>query len=169
MTSKLLIAAAIFAAAVTTGSAGPLLHGHCRQGECSHLSIEESDIVATSPGGNALFQVRSKMWTSRNSKKRVLDGESTNYVYCSKQRPAALYKSEGGYRVDFLAPNQDMSYSGANTESYLLYYATCHNIALQGSLDRAALGKRLGYRLAEDSWFDQPTIKRPEDIIGYRD
>jgi hypothetical protein len=152
--------------------AGELHRGRCHMEQCSWFSIEEKDLVGTSVHG-ALFKVRSRDWQSSHpngsydrQSRRSGGDESTNYVLCSKRKPAVIFpnSNEATSELIRLAPGNLDAIAGATEYVNMYYFAVCHGLIPKNEQDIERLGKRFGYSISADVAEIQET-GRPDDLL----
>lgn len=146
-----------------------LFEGRCHMDYCSWFSVEEKDLIGTSPKG-ALFRTVTKAWSSYhpngsyNRKTRRTGGqEIVGYVFCSKTEPALIYrKGTGAWSAIMLTPYNPY---GAIMTSLNVYFVLCHGIYRVGA-DYDTDARRFGYPITNsDDTPDDAELARPEDFL----
>lgn len=169
---RMSLALLALAGVITSVQAGELFMGRCHMNQCSWFSIEERDIIGTSVHG-ALFRVRSRDWQSAHpngayEKRTPRTGgeESTNYVFCSKRKPAVMFPNGRDVKSQIirLAPGNLDAIFGATEYANMYYFAVCHGITPKDENDIPRLGKRFGYSLGADVVESEET-GTPDDLL----
>lgn len=130
-----------------------LHQGRCHMDSCYWFSIEETDLVASNAAG-ALFRTASRSWQSHHPNgsyerrtPRKGGQVSTEYVFCSKSRPALIVSYDGKWLVDALTPDREDGIFGANYSSYKSYFVVCHQTRIVDPYrENAKLARRYGYK-----------------------
>jgi hypothetical protein len=157
---------------VGMGHAGELYQGRCHMDTCSWFSIEERDLVGTSPYG-VLFKVASRDWESIHPNgsygKRTTrrgGGASTNYVFCSKTKAAVMFPSENQPKSEIvrLAPGNPDAVSGATIYANMYYFAVCHGVDANGEGGFERFGKKFGYAISAGA-VESEEIGQPGDLL----
>jgi hypothetical protein len=157
------------AASLDAATAAELLRGRCHMDVCSWFSIEQRDLVASSPAG-ALFKMSVRTWTSTHpngtydKRTRRVGGEAGDeYVFCSKSRPAVVDPGDkpGTWIAAVLVPIGQPA--GAAEAATARYFAACHGVALNSEADLDRYAQAFGYKA--DGEGEQLDLKRPEDIL----
>src|SRR4051794_8618931 len=165
-TISVALGCALVCCAPAPSQAAELFRGRCHMDQCTWFSVEGKDLVASDPRG-ALFKVTMKWWESHHPngsyEKRAprKGGEATvDYVFCSKSKPAVLYRSQGekwtGTILSISAP------SGASETATAHYLAVCHGAAVKDERDLTRSASKFGYTRQDEDSFE---LGRPEDIL----
>ncbi|HLL27162.1 MAG TPA: hypothetical protein VKT73_05880 [Xanthobacteraceae bacterium] len=156
-----LFSAILLLASLPAALAAPMLvRGRCHMGECSFTEIVNTKTVAARTGG-ALVAAKER---SAVVKAPVKNGEpqydevqppkffgliKVSYAFCSTERPAFVFYSDGKFYAHVLDVGDPSSVAGYNTDSHLLYWAICHQKVIRvDDLSSEALAKQaqdLGY------------------------
>ncbi len=138
---------------------GKVLDLGCRNGRCQHAIIEKVEQVGASDGGaGKLYVVVTADSNTGVGDPQPMKNGSANvaFVFCSRTRPSVFYPSAdggSGWTTAYLHPNVGDDINDATGASYLIYFASCHHVAVSGAEQIVSLAKRLGYRvrLPDDS------------------
>src|SRR3954447_2353266 len=138
--------------------AGRTILAGCRQGECRWLRVSAFESVATLKQGE-LRRMKARVGssyhpdgdipaTAAGAKIAWEKASETDYVFCSRVRPAYAFTDERGRLiVHFLDPFDLAGYQYASAE---LYFRLCHGLsALPSARAMRALGYRPGTRSAQ--------------------
>ena len=131
--------------------AGQIILVGCRQGECGWLRVTRVEPVTRVPQGRLVRLVgRGGLSThadgdpperARDARIEWERADSSNYAFCSTQRPAYAFEDEDqGLIVHFL---DLFSLAGYQYNSGVMYMRLCHGRA---SVHSEEMLRRLGYR-----------------------
>jgi hypothetical protein len=181
LTSAVLISASLAAAFAAYGPT-MLVHGRCHRGECSFTEIVSTNTVAARPGGALVAaKERSAVVTAP-----VKDGApqynlveppkffglvKVSYAFCSTERPAFVFYSEGKFHAHVLNVGDASGIAGYNTDSHLLYWAICHQKILQvPDLSSEAVAKQaldLGYHKVDEAEHGQYDFRNKRKMMQF--
>jgi hypothetical protein len=180
---RILSSAAFICVSLAAALAAPMLvHGRCHMGECSFTEIVTTKTVAARPGG-ALVSANER---SAVVKAPVKNGEpqynlveppkyfglvKVSYAFCSTERPAFVFYSDGKFYAHVLNVGDTAGVSGYNTDSHLLYWAICHKKVLrEEDLASEAVAKQaleLGYHKVPEAEQGQYEFKNRRKMLGF--
>jgi hypothetical protein len=183
MRLSLAIAAVFFTAAAALAASTPMLvHGRCHMGECSFTEIIVTKTIASREGG-ALVSAKER---SAVVKAPVKNGEpqyeqvqppkffglvKVSYAFCSTERPAFVFYSEGKFYAHVLDVGDPSGVSGYNTDSHLLYWAICHEKVLGigdlASEEVAKQASQLGYHKVREAEKGQYQFKSQRRMMRF--
>lgn len=130
------------------GLADIILPGRCHMGWCSESKLLEKTLLKKGSNGT-LYSIKTvgRAWKMGTEPTNDYGNERINYVYCSKTKPAYIFKSESTYIAHLLNPGG--GWSGYNQSDYPAYWATCHNFVGPNffSEEMTARAVQLGYTL----------------------
>jgi hypothetical protein len=180
-TSAALICASL-AAAFAAQPPPMLIQGRCHRGECSFTEIVSTKTDAARPGGALVAaKERSAVVTAP-----VKDGQpqynlveppkylglvKVSYAFCSTERPAFVFYSDGKFHAHVLNVGDASSVAGYNTDSHLLYWAICHQKVLQvADLSSEAVAKQafdLGYHKVDAAEHGPYDFRNKRKMMGF--
>jgi len=141
-----------------------VLPGRCHMGECWEQKFLGKKPLKSGPNGK-LYSVKltSRSWPMASQPSGRFGRVQTSYVYCSKTRPAYVFRNEGIYYAHLLNPGGD--WYGYNRSDYPVYWATCHNLVGPDyfSEKMTIKARKLGYSLDLPS--DQIELKNVLEIV----
>jgi hypothetical protein len=171
-----------FVGAALAMTAPMLVHGRCHMGECSFTEIIRTKTVVGRPGG----QLVSAKERSAVVKAPVKNGEpqydqvkppkffglvKVSYAFCSTERPAFVFYSDGKFHAHVLDVGDVNGVSGYNTDSHLLYWAICHEKVLRvddlASEDIAKQASALGYHKVREAEKGQYEFKNQRRMMRF--
>jgi hypothetical protein len=172
----------LFVASAAHAQAGPefdalmghLIPGRCHMNVCSWYSIETSNRVGMNSKGE-LYELSIKSWSAsypdgnyNRPARRSSDGPpQTSYVFCSKETPLWIDRSEGKWLASRLQPGNRKAVFGASESAYALYWGACHHAIVRDVYAEGdRLGKKLGYHFSgePDEREDVP-LSSPSDVL----
>lgn len=125
-----------------------ILPMRCHMGQCGEQKLLEKTLLKKGTNGT-LYSVKTagRSWKWGSEATRDFGNERISYVYCSKTKPAYIFKSESTYYAHLLNPGG--GWSGYNHNDYPVYWATCHNFVGPNffSEEMTARAVQLGYSL----------------------
>jgi hypothetical protein len=180
---RILFSTAFLSASWAAAFAAPMLvHGRCHMGECSFTEIVTTKTVAARTGGT-LVAANER---SAVVKAPVKNGEpqynlveppkffglvKVSYAFCSTERPAFVFYSDGKFIAHVLNVGDTAGVSGYNTDSHLLYWAICHKKVLrEEDLAGEGLAKEaleLGYHKVPEAEQGQYEFKNRRKMLGF--
>ncbi len=157
--------------AIASDIVGKLIDGRCRMDYCSYFSIESISAAGSNRIGE-LRQVETKHWSSHHPDgtyhiraRRTGGSQSTGYVFCSRQKPAVLFQSNGKWFGHLLPIGSDPA--GFMTQSMIQYFAVCHGLIVKEADPFGTIGRRLGYSIPEGR-AEQVELQDPRSILASR-
>lgn len=162
----------IAAAPAMPALAGRVLLAGCRQGECGWLRVTRVETVRTNAHGE-LRRLIGRRGTSRygdgdppraHGVRVRIDWERSDrsdYAFCSRQRPAYAFPSDGGYITHYL---DLFDLAGYQMASATMYMRICHDRGFNPG--NVAPLRRLGYRPGTRS--EQVEDAPPEALAEFR-
>jgi hypothetical protein len=153
-----------------SGLAGRVILTGCRQGQCRWLRVTRAERVSANAQGE-LRRVTGRQGTSvhgdrappsRYGPRLRIQWEPaarSDYVFCSRERPAYAFADEGGHIAHYL---DLFDLAGYQYSSAAMYMRLCHDRALPTG---AAALRRLGYRPGTRN--EQVENARPEDLARF--
>ncbi len=180
---RITLSAVLIGASLTAAFAAPILvRGRCHMGECSFTEIVTTKTVAARTGGT-LVAAKER---SAVVKAPVKNGEpqydqvqppkffglvKVSYAFCSTERPAFVFYSDGKFVAHVLNVGDSAGVSGYNTDSHLLYWAICHQKVLrEGDLSSEEVAKQaqeLGYHKVPEAEQGQYEFKNRRKMMGF--
>jgi hypothetical protein len=173
---------ASLAVAVAAQAPPMLIHGRCHMGECSFTEIVSTKTVGARTGGALVAaKERSAVVTApvKNGEPqynlvqppKFLGFIKVSYAFCSTERPAFVFYSNGKFYAHVLNVGDANGVSGYNTDSHLLYWAICHQKVLrEEDLAGEALAKQaldLGYHKVPEADKGQYEFKSRRRMLGF--
>jgi hypothetical protein len=170
------------AAALAVQAPPMLIHGRCHMGECSFTEIVTTKTVGARTGGALVAaKERSAVVTApvKNGEPqynlvqppKYLGLVKVSYAFCSTERPAFVFYSNGKFYAHVLNVGDPAGVSGYNTDSHLLYWAICHQKVLrEEELTGEGLAKQaqeLGYRKVQEADKGQYEFKSRRRMLGF--
>ncbi len=157
-------------AVVSVSNDGGLLNTRCHMDHCGWFVVEHKRQVASSPHGQ-LYEVILKQWSSHHengtyeiSSSLSPSEERRIFVYCSYKIPSVLFPIDDKWLSIKLAPGCTDSIFGYNEGAYVIYYAACHDVAIETTyIDGVLLGRDYGYKFDEIN-IGQEYLDNPYDI-----
>ncbi len=144
-----------------------MVQSGCRQEECWEMQVLGIRLAQKTAQGQ-LYQITvgRRFWPIEGQPPRQFTERSQDYVYCSRTRPAYIFRDPAGpgYVAHLLNPGGD--YFGYNQNSYPVYWGVCHGIANPDVVFSPAMtqkAKQLGYPLNLPS--QQIILRRATDIL----
>ena len=150
-----------------SGGVRPIVQSGCRQGECWEMQVLGIRLERKTPRGQLYrIVVGRRSWPMDGKPPSQFAERSQDYVYCSRTRPAYIFRDPtgSGYLAHLLNPGGE--YFGYNQHSYPVYWGVCHGIYSQDVFSPAMTrkAKQLGYPLNLPS--QQITLARVTDILN---
>ncbi|APB33384.1 hypothetical protein GlitD10_1064 [Gloeomargarita lithophora Alchichica-D10] len=148
------------------GGVKPIVQSDCRQGQCWESQVLGTRLEQQTPQGR-LYQVTvgRRSWPMDGKPPAQLGERSQDYVYCSRTRPAFIFRNPAGagYLAHLLNPGGESF--GYNQNAYPVYWGVCHSVYNQDVFSPAMTqkAKQLGYPLNLSS--DQIGLPRVADIL----
>jgi hypothetical protein len=145
----------------------PIVQSGCRQGECWEMQVLGIRLERKTPRGQLYrIVVGRRSWPMDGKPPSQFAERSQDYVYCSRTRPAYIFRDPtgSGYLAHLLNPGGE--YFGYNQHSYPIYWGVCHGISNLEVVFSPAMtqkAKQLGYPLNLPS--QQITLVRATDIL----
>jgi hypothetical protein len=105
-----------------------ILPGRCRMGICWDRKFVDKDLLKSTDIGK-LYAIKTaeRSWKMDTIPPKKFKSSGTSYIYCSKTKPAYVFKKDGaGYLANLL--NLGEYGHGYNISDYPVYWTTCHNI-----------------------------------------
>jgi hypothetical protein len=155
-----------------------VVRARCHMDVCSWFSIEAAEPSGNSPKGQ-LYKLTTKWWESEhkggdyNRRAPRRGGEvATNFVFCSKQKPAVIDHDEDrtAWLATPLQPGNSQAVFGASETAYAMYWAACHDAIVEDVYSEGdRLGRKLGYRFSGDvgDSEEQQVLASPEDVLNW--
>ncbi|MBE7383077.1 MAG: hypothetical protein F6J95_016895 [Leptolyngbya sp. SIO1E4] len=154
---------AIFAALPASGEL--ILPGRCHMGICWDQKFLGKALIDQSANGK-LYEVELafRSWPMESEPPNTFETPDTSYVFCSTDRPAYIFESDGTYFAHLLNPGGD--WYGYNVSDYPVYWATCHNFVGPNFFSEEMTNRaiQLGYSLDLPS--DQIELTNVRDIMN---
>jgi hypothetical protein len=158
----------ILAAALAGPAPAPALIS-CRQGECIWSRPVSSMVVRSTPAGTLrkLVFIQGASLHGDNPPSRYNPSvrirwekaPSTDYVFCSRSKPALAFAGDRGWIAHALDP---FNLGGYNRASAVIYLRACHGVDLnRRDIDKVL--RSLGYRPGTRN--EQVEISRPEQLF----
>jgi hypothetical protein len=153
-----------------SGLAGRVILSGCRQGQCSWLRVTGSERLSANAHGE-LRRVTGRHGTSVHGDRALPSrygprlriewepAERSDYVFCSRERPAYAFADEAGHIAHYL---DLFDLAGYQYSSASMYMRLCHDRALPSG---TATLRRLGYRGGTRN--EQVENARPEDLARF--
>jgi len=144
----------------------PIVQSGCRQGECWESQVLGTRLAQKTPRGQ-LYQITvgRRSWPMDGKPPSQFAVRSQDYVYCSRTRPAHIFRNPAGagYLAHLLNPGGEAF--GYNQNAYPVYWGVCHGIYNQDVFRPAMTqkAKQLGYPLNLPS--EQIALPRVVDIL----
>jgi len=145
----------------------------CHMGGCGWYRIDESKLVGRSDKG-ALYELAVKFWNSKDTGKttppKKLENEEsdTQFVFCSKVKPALIWKDEGKWVASPLEPGNEAAMAGATESAYAMYWAACHRAAVADVYSGGTrLARKLGYEFSGNAIPQDAPLSAPADVLKW--
>lgn len=163
--SALVASSFIVIAGASSALADILLPAGCRYEACAYNRYLGKTLIDENSGGKLYeveLQTEIRSWETNDLLE--VQSSSKSWVYCSTQKPAYIFESDGKYIAHLLNPGGD--YFMYNQSGYPVYWTTCHNFVGPTFFSEEMTNRavQLGYSLNLSS--DQIDLRNIRDIMN---
>lgn len=142
-----------------------ILPGRCpHMGMCWENKFLKKTLLEKGRDGTLYsVELAGRSWRIESQPPDTFEPTRTSYVYCSKTRPAFIFKTDGKFIAHLLNPGGD--WYGYNQSDYPVYWATCHNFVGPDFFSEVMKNRaiQLGYPLNLPS--EQMDLNNVRDIL----
>jgi hypothetical protein len=171
---RYLFALLSFLAFAKIGFAAPLefVDEECQQGYCTGYYILDVRVVGENGIGKLIQVMTSRVAYSvlpgaKNDQRHPDVTSDTFYEFCSRLRPASIFKLSGDQKwvAHILSPGYSDGFSWATYDSYVRYFRFCHDLR-RADPTNMFFARRYGYSDGLLRNVGQIDLQNPEDIMG---